>query len=157
MKQRPENTERKARTILLNAVGWKPRKNPAAGKLFFFLDSFYRTYQELAAGWLHPPIQSHYRHSGNRQSCFVMYVRTKVMRRDWFEALRARGSQSFDVMELGSSPSSRFTRVPLTIVSASVSTASISFPHSTTTKLKCISGSPFGVIVAVPVQFLSTV
>jgi len=30
-------------------------------------------------------------------------------------------------------------------------------PQSTTTKLKCNSGSPFGVIVAVPVQFLSTV
>src|SRR5271163_1040187 len=31
MKQRPEIRERKARTILLNAVGWKPRKNPATG------------------------------------------------------------------------------------------------------------------------------
>ena len=47
MKQRPEITERKARTILLNGVGWTARKNPAAGKLFF-LDSFYRTYRELA-------------------------------------------------------------------------------------------------------------
>jgi hypothetical protein len=44
MRQRPEITERKARTILLNGVGWTARKNPAAGKLFF-LDSFYRTNQ----------------------------------------------------------------------------------------------------------------
>ncbi len=46
MKQRPEIAERKATTILLNEVGWKARKNPAAEKCFF-LDSFYRTYQEL--------------------------------------------------------------------------------------------------------------
>jgi hypothetical protein len=30
-----EITERKATTILLNGVGWKPRKFPAAGKVFF--------------------------------------------------------------------------------------------------------------------------
>jgi hypothetical protein len=35
MEQRPEITERKATTILLNGVGWKPRKFPAAGKVFF--------------------------------------------------------------------------------------------------------------------------
>jgi hypothetical protein len=35
MEQRPEITERKAKTILLNVVGWKPRKNPATGEVFF--------------------------------------------------------------------------------------------------------------------------
>jgi hypothetical protein len=35
MKQRPEITERKATTILLDAVGWRPRKNPATGEVFF--------------------------------------------------------------------------------------------------------------------------
>jgi hypothetical protein len=35
MKQRPEITERKATTILLNVVGWKPRKNPATGEVVF--------------------------------------------------------------------------------------------------------------------------
>jgi hypothetical protein len=35
-------------------------------------------------------------------------------------------------------------------VSASVSMASISFPPSTITRLKCISESPFGVMVALP-------
>jgi hypothetical protein len=46
--------------------------------------------------------------------------------------------------------------VPVTAVSASVSIASISFPPSTITMLKFSSDSPFGVIVAVPVQFAST-
>ena len=36
----------KAGTILLNEVGWKPRKTPAAGEVFF-PDSCYRTYREL--------------------------------------------------------------------------------------------------------------
>ena len=49
-----------------------------------------------------------------------------------------------------------FTRVPLTMVSASVSTASISFPPSTTTRLKCSSESPFGFMVALPLQSLPT-
>jgi hypothetical protein len=40
MKQRPEIAERKARTILLNGVGWKPRKFPAAGEVFFSLTPF---------------------------------------------------------------------------------------------------------------------
>jgi hypothetical protein len=35
MKQRPEIAERKATTILLNAVGWKARKTPARGEVFF--------------------------------------------------------------------------------------------------------------------------
>jgi hypothetical protein len=35
MKQRPEITERKATTILLNEAGWRPRKNPAEGEVFF--------------------------------------------------------------------------------------------------------------------------
>jgi len=30
-----EITERKARTILLNAVGWTARKTPAEGEVFF--------------------------------------------------------------------------------------------------------------------------
>src|SRR5271165_340993 len=46
--------------------------------------------------------------------------------------------------------------VPLTTVSASVSTSSISFPPSTTTKLKFNADLPFGVIVAVPLPFAST-
>ena len=46
MKQRPEITERKARTILLKRGGLDGKKNPATGKLFF-LDSFYRTNQAL--------------------------------------------------------------------------------------------------------------
>jgi hypothetical protein len=33
--------------------------------------------------------------------------------------------------------------------------ASISFPPSTTTKWKCISESPFGVMLAVPLQSVS--
>jgi len=45
-----------------------------------------------------------------------------------------------------------FTKVPLTTVFASVSMASISFPQSTTTKLKFRGDWPFGVMVAVPVQ-----
>lgn len=47
-------------------------------------------------------------------------------------------------------------KVPLTTVSASVSMASISFPPSTTTKLKCISECPFGVMVALPLQSVPT-
>ena len=35
MEQRPEITERKATTILLDGVGWKPRKNPAVEEVFF--------------------------------------------------------------------------------------------------------------------------
>jgi hypothetical protein len=35
MKQCPEIAERKATTILLDEVGWKPRKNPATGEVFF--------------------------------------------------------------------------------------------------------------------------
>jgi hypothetical protein len=35
MKQRPEIAERKAKTILLNGVGWKPRKLPAVAEVFF--------------------------------------------------------------------------------------------------------------------------
>ena len=52
MKQRPEITERKAATILLNEVGWKQIKLPAAEGVFF-LDSFYRTYQDLARRRMH--------------------------------------------------------------------------------------------------------
>jgi hypothetical protein len=37
MKQCPEITERKARTILLPGVGWTARKNPAVAEVFFSL------------------------------------------------------------------------------------------------------------------------
>jgi hypothetical protein len=44
--------ERKARTILLNHVGWKARKHPAKGGVFFLTFPFIelpgiRTYQDL--------------------------------------------------------------------------------------------------------------
>src|SRR5271156_3397800 len=46
MKQRPEIRQRKATTILLDGVGWRARKIRPQEKCFF-LDSFYRTNQEL--------------------------------------------------------------------------------------------------------------
>ena len=51
--QRPEIAERKATTILLNEVGWTPRKNPAEGDVFFLDFYLYRTNQALAAVLLH--------------------------------------------------------------------------------------------------------
>ena len=45
-RERPELTERKSRTILLNEVGWTARKTPATGEVFF-LDSLYRTNRDL--------------------------------------------------------------------------------------------------------------
>ena len=33
--QRPESTERKAKTILLHEVGWKARNHPAVEEVFF--------------------------------------------------------------------------------------------------------------------------
>jgi hypothetical protein len=35
MTQRPEITERKAKTILLNGLGWKTMKFPAVEEMFF--------------------------------------------------------------------------------------------------------------------------
>jgi len=58
--QRPEIRERKATTILLNGVGWRPIKFPAGAEVFFLEFSFYRTCQELTLlpGQLGPGLSS---------------------------------------------------------------------------------------------------